>query len=122
MLVLMIEFAIWMYTSFPGIFGMVTYFVLPEWFFGVFFITIMLAMTVYIVSGSIRGRLGHLLNVFRKVGIIVGTRCEACQRTGERTWVKGDFVFKEEGKCACGGSTYVAKMYLMPLPLKKPDE
>ncbi|MFX1475249.1 MAG: hypothetical protein ACFFCO_07230, partial [Promethearchaeota archaeon] len=75
MLILMIEFALWMYLSFPGIFGMGSYIILPDWFFGVFFITIMLAMTVYIVAGSIRGRLGHLLTVFRKVGVIVGTRC-----------------------------------------------
>ncbi len=116
----MIEFAIWMYTSVP-ILGMVSYIILPEWFYGVFFITIMVAMVVYVVAGSIRGRLGHLLQVFRKVGVIVGTRCEQCSRTGERTWTKGDFIFKEEGECECGGSTYVAKTYLMPLPLKKPE-
>jgi hypothetical protein len=117
----MLEFAIWMYTSFPGIFGMVSYIVLPEWFFGVFFITLMLAFVVYIVAGSIRGRLEHLLRVFQKVGVVVGTRCEACSRDGERTWTKGDFVFKEEGECACGGSTYISKMFLMPLPLKKKE-
>ncbi len=123
MLILMIEFALWMYMSFP-IFGIVipTTETISTAFLGTFFITIMVAMVVYVVAGSIRGRLNHLLQVFRKVGVIIGTLCSECNRTGERTWAKGDFVFKEEGTCACGGSTYVSKMYLMPLPIKIQNE
>lgn len=122
MLILMIEFAVLMYTSFGGIFGMGISIILPVWFYGVLIVTFMIAMVVYIVAGSVRGQLTRLVQVFRKVGVIAGTRCSQCSRTDERTWVKSDFVFKEEGECACGGSTYISKVYLMPLPLKKPTE
>jgi len=92
----------------------------PEWFYGVLILTFMISTVLYIVAGSIHGRLSYLLERYNKVGLVVKIRCEKCGRTDERTWRKDDYIFKDEGVCACGGPRFISQVYVMPLPLKKP--
>jgi hypothetical protein len=90
-----------------------------SWLPGVLILTFMISMAVSIVAGSINDRLSYLLERYNKIGVVVKIRCEKCGRTDERTWSKDDYVFKEEGTCACGGPRFISQVYLMPLPLKK---
>ena len=119
-IMLLLEIAIFFYVGFlPTFMGGTAPFVLPEWFFYVLIVTFMISMSIYLAAGSLRGRLGHLLEVYRKVGIIVETRCAKCNRLDERSWQQNDYVFKDVGTCSCGGSEYISQMYIVPLPLKK---
>lgn len=117
---LMLELAILMYTSFfPMFMPGLPLILLPEWFYSILLVTFMISMVIYAVAGTFNERLNRLLQVYRKVGVVVKMQCTACSRVNERTWQKDDFIFKDEGTCACGGPTFISQMYLMPLPIKK---
>ena len=117
--ILMAQMGIMMYAFFlPSFFGGTPIY-LPDWFFYVLVITFGLSMTIIFISSTINNRLNRFLLEYRKIGVVSQLRCEACNRTSERVWEKGDFIFKAEGTCACGGSQFVSQMYIMPLPLKK---
>ncbi len=121
LVILMLELGVFMYLDFvPRLMYGAPVLGLPDWYFGVLFLTFMVAMVVYLVAGSIAQRLGRLIQVYRKVGVLVKLACSKCGRTSIRTWQKDDYVFKDEGTCACGGPKYVNQMYLMPLQLKEP--
>jgi hypothetical protein len=93
---------------------------LASYLVGPLVLTGMVSMAVYIVAGNINDRLSYLLERYNKIGVVVKIRCEKCGRTDERTWSNNDYIFKEEGTCACGGPRFISQVYLMPLPLKKP--
>jgi hypothetical protein len=119
--VLMLELVILLYTSFyPMFIGGMALITLPEWFYSTLLVTFMISIVVYAVAGTFNDRLNRLLQVYQKVGIVVKMQCASCSRLSERTWQKGDYIFKDEGVCACGGPTFISQMYLMPLPIKKP--
>jgi hypothetical protein len=119
--VVMLEVVLVVYSMFGSLLlpGLPTI-VLPSWFYGTLILTVMISFAVTIVAGSIHDRLSYLLERYNKVAVVVKTRCEKCGRTDERTWKKDDYIFKDEGVCACGGPRIVSQVYLMPLPLKKP--
>ncbi|MFW9831409.1 MAG: hypothetical protein ACFFD8_06510 [Candidatus Thorarchaeota archaeon] len=121
LLVLMIQLGILVYTNFMPIFWGTPPLLLPDWFYYVLMITFALSMVIYGVAGTINGRLNRYLLEYKKIGVVVQLRCEACNRHSERVWEKDDFIFKEEGICACGGKQFISQMYIMPLPLKKKD-
>ena len=120
MFLLVLEIGFFMYFFFSSLWGMQMP-PPPEWFTGVLLLTFMITITISAVAGSIHDKLIHLLEVYRKVGIVVQIKCARCGRISERTWNKGDYVFKPEGTCACGGETHISKMYMMPLPIKVPS-
>lgn len=119
LLVLMIQLGILMYTNFMPIFWGTPPLYLPEWFYYILMITFALAMVIYGVAGTINSRLNRYILEYKKIGVVVQLRCEECNRTSERVWEKEDYIFKEEGICACGGKQFISQMYIMPLPLKK---
>jgi hypothetical protein len=117
----MLEIGLLIYAQFlPAMLPGLPRILLPESFFGVLILTFMISTVVYIVAGSIRDRLSYLLERYNRVGVVVKIRCEKCGRTDERTWRKDDYIFKDEGVCACGGPRSISQVYVMPLPLKKP--
>jgi len=119
--VLMLELAILMYTSFfPLFMGGMPLITLPEWFYSILLVTFMISIVIYAIAGTFNERLNRLLQVYHKVGVVVKMQCTSCNRESERTWQKDDYIFKNEGVCACGGPTFISQMYLMPLPIKKP--
>jgi hypothetical protein len=116
----MLEIGLLIYSQFlPAMLPGLPQILLPEWFFGVLILTFMISTVVYIVAGSIRDRLSYLLERYNRVGVVAKIRCEKCGRTDERTWRKDDYIFKDEGVCACGGPRFISQVYVMPLPLKK---
>ena len=122
LLALMMQMGIMMYAFFlPSFFGGTPIF-LPDWFYYVLVITFAVSMLVFGVATTINNRLNRYILEYRKIGVVSQLRCEACNRTSERVWEKGDFIFKPEGLCACGGKQFVSQMYIMPLPLKKKRE
>lgn len=119
LLALMIQLGILMYTSFfPMFFGGIPI-ILPEWFYYVLMLTFLFSMVIYGITGTINARLNRYISEYRKIGVVVQLRCAKCNRTSERVWNKDDYIFKEEGTCACGGAQYISHMYIMPLPFKK---
>lgn len=117
----MLEVGLLIYSTFlQGMLPGLPAILLPDWFYGVLILTFMISMAVYFVAGSIHDRLSYLLERYNKVGLVVKIRCEKCGRTDERTWSKNDYIFKDEGTCACGGPQVISQVYVMPLPLKKP--
>jgi len=121
--IFMLEIGLLIYTYFlQGLLPGLPVILPVEWmpsFYGLLVLTFMISMVVYVVAGSIHDRLSFLLERYNKVAVVVKLRCEKCGRTDERTWSKDDYVFKEEGTCACGGHQIISQVYLMPLPLKK---
>lgn len=118
LIVLMLQIGILMYASFLPSFLGGTPIPLPEWFYYILMITFVLSMIIYGVTGTINSRLSRYLIEYKKIGVVVQLRCEACKRDSERVWEKGDYIFKPEGMCACGGKQFISQMYIMPLPLK----
>ena len=122
LLALMIQMGIMMYAFFlPTFFGG-TPLLLPDWFYYVLVITFAVSMLVFGVASTINNRLNQYILQYRKIGVVSQLRCEACNRTSERVWEKGDYIFKPEGTCSCGGKQVISQMYIMPLPLKKKEE
>ncbi|MFX1540597.1 MAG: hypothetical protein ACFFBX_07480 [Promethearchaeota archaeon] len=121
LLALMIQMGILIYMNFLPIFLGGIPFPLPEWFYYVLMLTFLFAMIVYAITGTVNARLNRYMLEYRKIGVVVQLRCEACDRTSERIWEKEDYVFKKEGTCACGGTQFISQMYIMPLPIKKKD-
>ncbi|MDO8057049.1 MAG: hypothetical protein Q6361_09335 [Candidatus Hermodarchaeota archaeon] len=122
LLALVIQMGIMMYAFFlPSFFGGTPIF-LPDWFYYVLVITFAVSMLVFGVASTINNRLNRYILEYRKIGVVSQLRCEACSRTSERVWEKGDYIFKPEGTCACGGKQVISQMYIMPLPLKKKGE
>ncbi len=119
LLVLMGQLGILVYTNFIPIFWGGSPIYLPDWFYYIMMITFALSMVIYGLTATINGRLNRYMLEYKKIGVVVQLRCEQCNRTSERVWEKEDFIFKNEGVCACGGSQYISHMYIMPLPLKK---
>ncbi len=121
LLALMIQMGILIYMNFLPFFLGGIPFPLPEWFYYVLMLTFLFAMIVYAITGTVNARLNRYMLEYRKIGVVVQLRCEACDRTSERIWEKEDYVFKKEGTCACGGTQFISQMYIMPLPIKKKD-
>lgn len=121
LLALMIQMGILIYMNFLPFFLGGIPFPLPEWFYYVLMLTFLFAMIVYAITGTVNARLNRYMLEYKKIGVVVQLRCEACDRTSERIWEKEDYVFKKEGTCACGGTQFISQMYIMPLPIKKKD-
>ncbi|MFX1491321.1 MAG: hypothetical protein ACFFBU_03620 [Promethearchaeota archaeon] len=121
LLALMIQMGILIYMNFLPFFLGGIPFPLPEWFYYVLMLTFLFAMIVYAITGTVNARLNRYMLEYKKIGVVVQLRCEACDRTSERIWEKEDYIFKKEGTCACGGTQFISQMYIMPLPIKKKE-
>jgi len=79
---------------------------LPDWFYYVLVITFAVSMLVFGVASTINNRLNRYIIEYRKIGVVSQMRCEVCNRTSERVWEKGDFIFTD--------LRYLCFRYLIP--------